>query len=38
MPAPLSADDLRDITDRLVAEADALCEELSAAEARMPAL
>ncbi|WP_055491225.1 TraR/DksA C4-type zinc finger protein [Streptomyces sp. TP-A0356] len=38
MPTKLSADDLREITDRLTAEADALREELSDAESKMPAL
>ena len=38
MPTKLSADDLREITDRLTAEADALREELSAAESKMPTL
>ncbi|MER6123554.1 TraR/DksA C4-type zinc finger protein [Streptomyces sp. NPDC001795] len=38
MPTQLSADDLKDITARLAAEADALREELSAAESKMPAL
>lgn len=38
MPVTLSTDDLRDLTDRLTAEADTLREDLSAAEARMSVL
>ncbi len=38
MLTQLSTDDLRDITDRLTAEADALREELAAAESKMPSL
>lgn len=38
MPTKLSPDDLRDIADLLTAEADALREELSAAETKLTAL
>ncbi|MGW2935288.1 TraR/DksA family transcriptional regulator [Streptomyces sp. NPDC001156] len=38
MPTTLSDHDLREIADRLTAEADTLRVELSAAEAKMPAL
>ncbi|MFE9095857.1 TraR/DksA family transcriptional regulator [Streptomyces sp. NPDC007264] len=38
MPVELSADNLRDLTDRLTAEADVLREDLSTVEAKMPVL
>ncbi|MFI9649417.1 TraR/DksA family transcriptional regulator [Streptomyces sp. NPDC052040] len=38
MPVTLSADDLRKITIRLTEEADALREELTAAESSLPGL